>query len=215
MGVGGAWVAVDSVVYHPGFDFVTMSYDVAIVRLAEEVHVTPVPLLRAAKNAPVVGDNVRVAGFGLEGPDDASPASKRSGTSVVSGMYGGDRFVLRGGPSQPCRGDSGGPAFLTVGGDEVLAGITSEGDAECASHSIETRVDAYAGFIDAAISDGEVVAARGGCAVAAGERNPGVPLLTVVCAALAVIRRALRRSRRGDLRVSDDRERQDRHMVNA
>ena len=47
-------------------------------------------------------------------------------------------------PSQPCEGDSGGPAFVTSGGVESIVGIVSHGDAECVGGAVFTRVDAYA-----------------------------------------------------------------------
>src|SRR5262249_30740045 len=46
-------------------------------------------------------------------------------------------------PSQTCEGDSGGPAFATVGGIETVVGTTSSGDALCTMQARDMRVDAY------------------------------------------------------------------------
>jgi uncharacterized protein (TIGR03382 family) len=46
-----------------------------------------------------------------------------------------------------CNGDSGGPAFMTLGGVEVIVGITSFGDSNCTQGS-DTRVDVFGTFVD-------------------------------------------------------------------
>jgi hypothetical protein len=47
-----------------------------------------------------------------------------------------------------CNGDSGGPAFAEVGGELLLAGVTSYGDPSCTQYGVDTRVDVYASFLD-------------------------------------------------------------------
>ena len=56
------------------------------------------------------------------------------------------------GTHETCNGDSGGPAFMTVGGKEVIVGLTSYGDVNCNMGGYDTRVDAYAAFIDGYVS---------------------------------------------------------------
>jgi secreted trypsin-like serine protease len=56
--------------------------------------------------------------------------------------------------SNTAPGDSGGPAFVSVGGVNFVAGVTSGGDQEDAGigdHSFDTRVDAYAAWIDSIV----------------------------------------------------------------
>ncbi len=54
-----------------------------------------------------------------------------------------------------CFGDSGGPAFWTEDGDEILVGITSWGDAQCVASGLNYRVDISdtLSFIDAVVAD--------------------------------------------------------------
>jgi hypothetical protein len=48
----------------------------------------------------------------------------------------------------PCSGDSGGPMFVTRGGVEFLAAVTSFGDFNCEIDGISTRVDTFEAFIE-------------------------------------------------------------------
>jgi hypothetical protein len=48
-----------------------------------------------------------------------------------------------------CNGDSGGPAFANVNGELFLAGTTSYGDVNCTQYGVDTRADAFAGFLGA------------------------------------------------------------------
>jgi hypothetical protein len=157
--------------YHPGFDFVTMNDDIGFAVLSSPAEVPPVPTLQGESGALVAGAVLRVVGFGLDGSSDASPSIKRSGSSVVLGSAS-DRITLAPDPSQPCRGDSGGPSFLTIDGRDVLVGVTSEGDSQCDTFAVDTRVDAYALFIDDEIASVAVPSAEasGGCSI--GNRSP-------------------------------------------
>ena len=49
-----------------------------------------------------------------------------------------------------CSGDSGGPAFLKVNGQELLWGVTSRGDQTCAQVGIYTMISPYMSFIKGA-----------------------------------------------------------------
>jgi Trypsin len=64
---------------------------------------------------------------------------------------------LRGDPSLPCNGDSGGPVILNVDGSARIIGVISYGDEECRDYAVATRVDAYAtSFLDSFASVGTV-----------------------------------------------------------
>jgi secreted trypsin-like serine protease len=137
-GSGGTLVPLSAAVIHPAFDPSTLANDIALVVLAADVAVTPVPMLR--DGTALAGATVRVVGFGLAG--DAGAGAKRSGTAAVSSTTA-TTFGLTPAPSLPCVGDSGGPELLTVGGTEYVAGVTSHGDVGCAKDATATRVDAF------------------------------------------------------------------------
>jgi hypothetical protein len=95
---------------------------------------------------------VRVAGFGRTGATDADEGIRRQGTATVS-MVTASELQLAPGPAQPCLYDSGGPTFVSSGGVELLAGVTSRGDGMCSQYAKEVRVDAHVDFIDGYLAD--------------------------------------------------------------
>jgi hypothetical protein len=125
---------------HPAFDDTTKANDLALLLLAAPATVTPANLPSAA---PTVGLALRLVGFGRTSATDTAPARKRSGTSQIAGLSDTE-LTFAPMPSQTCEGDSGGPAFATVGGVEALVGVTSTGDPQCTQSARDIRVDAYA-----------------------------------------------------------------------
>lgn len=143
--IGGAGTTIDvaDARPHPGFDVATFANDLTLVFLHDPAPVAPKPLL---EQAPTAGASIRVAGFGITAASAGDQGTRRQGTATV-GDLSPTEMTLSPTPSQPCSYDSGGPAFLTVGGIEYLAGVTSRGDTGCASYSKEVRVDAYLDYI--------------------------------------------------------------------
>ncbi|HEY6461758.1 MAG TPA: trypsin-like serine protease, partial [Polyangiaceae bacterium] len=174
---------------HPGVDAVSLADDAAILVLASGAPAAPVPL---AGSAPAVNATVTLVGWGETGPDAGDFGTKRTGTSTVSEVDA-TTFTVAALPSQPCEGDSGGPALAS---DGSLAGITSHGDAACAAGAVYTRVDAVAAdFVTptlAALGDGtsapgqrclypEQCAAGAGACITADD-DPDVHYCTTGCA---------------------------------
>jgi hypothetical protein len=180
---GGTLVPILAAQVHPAFDATTLANDVAMVLLADDppAGATPWPLPATALDATAVGLPLRLVGFGLTGPSDSSPAEKRTGTAVLASLAA-TALQLSPSPSQTCSGDSGGPAFATIGGVEVVVGVTSSGDPSCDAGATDMRVDAYASFITPWLqATSEGAAAAGGrcfypanCAPSAGECAPAV-----------------------------------------
>lgn len=197
---GADVAAVIAVVAHPAFDHEHLTDDIALVRLASPALAAPVPLLRAASRDDLVGRPVRIAGFGLTSADApaAEPVRRRSGTSTIADA---DDTTFRFGPepSQTCMGDSGGPTFvLDPDGVELLAGVHSAGDPDCAWAAIDTRVDAYVGgFLEpelatpaaAAWDSGALV---GHCAALPGQARGAAPWTACLALALVVATRQRR-----------------------
>jgi secreted trypsin-like serine protease len=138
----GTFIAVSGVLVHPQFDPSSLSNDLALLALASAASATPVPMLAPVPDSTLVNAHVRIVGFGDTAGDAGDYGAKRSGTSTVASVTP-TTMGLAPDPSQQCRGDSGGPALLTVGGVEHLAGVTSFGDTACVAGSTDTRVDAY------------------------------------------------------------------------
>ncbi|HEY1692819.1 MAG TPA: trypsin-like serine protease [Polyangiaceae bacterium] len=140
-GAPSATVPIAASRVDPTFDAVSLADDAAILVLAAGAPAAPVPL---ATSAPAVGANVTLVGWGETGADAGDFGAKRTGASTVTAVDA-TTFTVAAMPSQPCEGDSGGPALAP---DGSLAGITSHGDAACAAGAVYTRVDAVtAGFV--------------------------------------------------------------------
>jgi MYXO-CTERM domain-containing protein len=77
----------------------------------------------------------------------AGAGVKRQTSTVLSDFS--DLLVhFSDGQHETCNGDSGGPAFMTIDGQEVIVGLTSFGDATCTQGGFDTRLDAVVSFID-------------------------------------------------------------------
>jgi hypothetical protein len=147
-GDAGASIAVVATRVHPAFEPSTLTNDVAMALLAQDAPsgATPWPLPAAPLDSSSVGLSLRLVGFGETAAGDSSPPQKRVGTATLASLAA-TQLVLAPAPSQPCEGDSGGPAFATIGGVEVIVGVTSSGDAQCSQGGHDTRVDAFTSFI--------------------------------------------------------------------
>lgn len=148
---GGEQIPAESATAHPQFTGVGGPDDIAVVRLAQSpATVKPVHI---ATRAPSVGMPLLLVGYGAtscQSEQFCSPDSgaKRRAESAIGTLqptqftFGGD------GGGSTCKGDSGGPAFATIDGDEVQVGVTSRGPLPCGVEpATDTRVDAYADWI--------------------------------------------------------------------
>jgi secreted trypsin-like serine protease len=148
-------LAVAATDYDQGFDpnNVANGHDVGIVTLAAPTSLAPLPYNRGDLGA---GD-IRLVGYGADShinypgiPNGAG--MKRQVTTYIDSATG-NQVTIGDSGHQTCHGDSGGPAFQTINGQEVIVGITSFGSdissiAVCWFGSTDTRVDAYLPFID-------------------------------------------------------------------
>jgi MYXO-CTERM domain-containing protein len=197
-GDGGTTAGVVEVRIEPSFDRPSLRGDVATLVLDDAVDAPSWPILAAEDAAALAGGTLRLVGFGKASADDTAPLRKRMGTASVA-TVDATSFGFTPSPSQTCMGDSGGPAFATVGGVEYLAGVTSSGDVQCLLHATDVRADAYrdtliAPSLHAAEDSAE---AAGGCAVA-GRPGPAPPAGALLLLALAarVVRSRRARNRR-------------------
>jgi hypothetical protein len=123
---------------HPEFNAVNRAHDLALLVVDPALPGAPIPM--RARDDLVVGQEVRVVGFGLTEKLDTAPLRKREGIAAIAAVAEQD-FSLRPAPAQPCRGDSGGPVLAQIDGAEHLIGVVSDGDIECTARSRAMRVD--------------------------------------------------------------------------
>lgn len=159
--VGGQTYGSSQVYIHPQADLDDNSFgtdeanDIAIMVLAQHVPgITPMEIFRGV---PLVGDILTLVGYGGGGSGSGGHngdfGELREGTTPIDQVTSTliHWTFDNNGESNTAPGDSGGPAFLTVNGQMHIAGVTSGGDqydAGIGDHSFDTRVDAYADWID-------------------------------------------------------------------
>jgi secreted trypsin-like serine protease len=142
-------LAVKETHYNTAFDVnnLTGGNDIAVVILQNPVtNVMPLVMNRQAIDNNLVGSSVRLVGYGITSSTDTNGTTagvKRQTTTTLAGFD--DVLINFMDPQHlTCEGDSGGPAFMTIGGQEVIAGITSFGDKNCMQFGYDTRVDKFA-----------------------------------------------------------------------
>ncbi|HEY3355911.1 MAG TPA: trypsin-like serine protease [Polyangia bacterium] len=149
VGSSGQSVAVSAAHAHPQYGMLSNGQpvnDVSVWLLAQDA---PQPAMAWQQNplGDISGKTVTLVGYGVTNASQQSGnGTRRTVNAVITGMD--DSFIYYGnGYSGTCQGDSGGPMFLTMGGVEVLVGVTSFGDQSCVQEGANARVDAFADFI--------------------------------------------------------------------
>lgn len=148
---------------HPQYDDFNFGagYDLAIIELQEPVlGVTPEKILRTA---PQVGQILTLVGFGEGGtstggfdPDDAGKQVGQTELERVLPLHIEWTFDSHT-EANTAPGDSGGPSFVTIGGERFIAGITSGGSGDAhtlGDDSFNTRIDVFADWIDGIVGSG-------------------------------------------------------------
>ncbi len=161
--LGSATYSTSQVLVHPNYNDAAIgsdnANDIAIYKLASPVNnIAPSPIFRGT---PQVGQLLTIVGFGAGGSGntghDGSFGTKRVGTTPIDQVT--PKLIHwnfeNNSESNTAPGDSGGPAFLDVGGVYYVAGVTSGGDksnAGIGDHSFDTRVDAFQTWIDSIVT---------------------------------------------------------------
>jgi secreted trypsin-like serine protease len=190
--------SVAEVHYHPDFDKndVTKGGDIGVAVLDKALDLPPRPMNRSHLTTEMIGQSARLVGYGQTSGTDTTGATAgvRRVATTVMGSYT-DKLVNFGTPGTgTCEGDSGGPAFMTVDGTEVIVGVVSFGDQACAELGVDTRVDVFAqDWVDPFImsADPDMVLPRsssGGCTLG-GPAPCGVATLALALALAWLIAR--------------------------
>jgi hypothetical protein len=149
---------------HPQFNLKTMlahraTADVALVKLAKPLAITPAPLIAPRGRVPV-GERFAVYGYGMAAASDASTSGTLRGVTLtatgqpgnlqlrlVDPATGGKRAGLG-----ACTGDSGGPVYADAGGTFAVYGVVSwstgpNGDSGCGGLTGVTPIELYRKWI--------------------------------------------------------------------
>jgi hypothetical protein len=175
-------VQVAAVEAHPDFDDRTLEYDLAVVLLDAPVEAEPMAYSQTPLDRDVVGEAVRLVGFGRTEPQDFGPPLRRTGTARIESLSA-HVLVLEPAPAVPCFGDSGGPVLISdENGRDVVIGVVSAGDLLCSSGGQAMRVDVGRDFVASFDTPSGVPAANGGCAFAPLGQPRWGALVLVLCA---------------------------------
>ena len=161
--LGTSVYSTSQVTVHPQYNANAepdLSNDIALYKLSQAV--TNVPSYPIYRSTPQVGQVLTLVGFG-EGGTGATGGqgdfgTKRVGTTPIDAVT--TKMIWwnfdNESESNTAPGDSGGPAYLNVNGTYYVAGITSGGskaNAGLGDESYDTRVDAYAAWIDSIVGN--------------------------------------------------------------
>ena len=129
-------------------------HDVGIVVTSGAINVTPLAINRSPLSASARGASVRFVGYGVTSASDTNgttAGTKRQTTTTLSD-FDSSFLYFTDGRHETCEGDSGGPALMALGGQSVIAGITSFGDVNCATGGTDTNVASYLAMIDSYVT---------------------------------------------------------------
>jgi hypothetical protein len=129
--------------YDPG---AIRNYDIALIRLnSAPTGIDPLPFNLDPLGAEQMGEPARVIGFGVTDGADPQPGGgiKRELPSIMISNVTEEHLVLGNDVQNICFGDSGGPTFLVLGGEERVVAVTSFTTGECDDDSYVTRTDVY------------------------------------------------------------------------
>ena len=131
--------------------------DLGLIQLATPVtDVQPSPINLSARLAPV-GTVATIVGYGLTsqpgGPGTTGveyELTNRISVPCSDQDIGRDTNLLcflQTDDKGTCSGDSGGPAFAVINGQQTLVGVTSFGDQQCMTYGADTRIDIEEQFL--------------------------------------------------------------------
>jgi V8-like Glu-specific endopeptidase len=145
-------LAVKEAHYNPSFSINNLpggnDVGVAILQNALPSTIVPLPYNRGSMDSGFDGNPVRFVGYGLDNSTAQTGAGVKRTTTTTLTDHTALLLHFSDATHETCNGDSGGPAFMTIGGKETIVGLTSYGDVNCATGGYDTRVDALVDWID-------------------------------------------------------------------
>lgn len=149
----GTSIPVSGMFPHPSFDWYSLANDIAVVRLSSAASVSPIPINTEPMTSEWLGVRPLFVGFGITVGGGQDNGRKRSVRIAITEI-GDTQFGYADSEANTCNGDSGGPALSEVNGSLRILGVTSYGDIYCSTYGADTRVDAFASFINGYLNGG-------------------------------------------------------------
>jgi secreted trypsin-like serine protease len=152
-------LAVSATAFDTAFDpnNLTAGHDVGVITLAAPTTLAPVRYNQSLYTSALAAQSIRIVGYGTSNHFGGGAGTKRTATTTVKD-YNTQTLHIGGTSKQTCHGDSGGPALQFINGVETIVGITSYGTDlgtfyQCFGGGYDTRVDTYAAFVNAHITN--------------------------------------------------------------
>ncbi len=154
---GAVLYAAKRFVQHPQWQAESLSYDIGLIELQEEVTgIDPMPLFDGDLTD-YIGEDSKVIGYGFTSQNASNDVNsrKRSTTMEIKDVFDGS-YYSKGDNTGVCNGDSGGPSLVNVDGAWQIAGVNSnlwsayedyESGTACLGPMESTRVDAFKTWI--------------------------------------------------------------------
>lgn len=164
--------SVTGVQVHPGFPTSQIPQsqsivdDFAIITFAGANSGTPV-VPPASSDGLGVGQNLELSGYGLTSYPNGFTTQRRHVTTPVSQLFGLQIVFDQTNGKGSCNGDSGGPAYKVIGGQQQVVGVTSFGDQGCTQIGVYGRVQAVYNDFIAPIIGGAVMETCDSCTLSA------------------------------------------------
>lgn len=139
---------------HPKYDPQSGANDIALIKLVQPTSIKPAAFNHGGMGG-LNGASVRAAGYGRTVDQDSSSADAKMTAAFTIAEIQNASFRVESADAAQCHGDSGGPVFATVDGQDVIVGITWRtvaSDGSCLQGAWNTRVDVYAPWLDSVIS---------------------------------------------------------------
>ena len=119
-------------------------FDIALIHLAEDAGVDPVPLnTMDLSEVASTDDDILAVGYGISNPEVGSGAGTRRSVDIPLAGIAAGHIIIGNSMVNICQGDSGGPHLLDIEGEKRIVAVSSFGDAGCRGNSQHTRVDAH------------------------------------------------------------------------
>ncbi len=141
-------------IYYPGWDGNVPGQDLGLILLDREAVTPPIAYNKTTLTSSTLPSTIRLVGWGITAAGLSDYGIKRVVTSSVHGFHYSEPVILYGDyDANTCQGDSGGPGFMNIGGQEVVATITSYGPYEsCNGESGGTDVAEFKSWIEGWVS---------------------------------------------------------------
>jgi len=159
----GTVVRAADTMFDPAFNINALgSHDIGLIKLATSVTDRTSSLVNLDPMKASVGIVVTMVGYGATmqggGGTVGTEFELKNRTSTACGPIGAgtDQNLLCFSQTDnkgKCEGDSGGPSFASIGGANVIVGVTSFGDQSCAQIGADTRPDAEKDWLMSKIPD--------------------------------------------------------------